>query len=65
MPPPTIRPSTWLDRLCRIDSLVETLLPPTIASSGRLGFASARVIASTSAASSGPAQAIGAYSAMP
>ena len=65
MPPPTIRPSTFFERLCRMLSLVETLLPATIATSGRRGCASAWWIASISAASSGPAQAIGAYSAMP
>ena len=65
MPPPTISRSTFFARLCRIASLVETLLPATIATSGRVGAASACVIASISAASSGPAQASGANSAMP
>ena len=46
-------------------SLVLTLLPATMASSGRLGLASAFVMASISAASSGPAQAILANCAMP
>ena len=46
-------------------SFVLTLLPATMASSGRRGAASARVTASISAASSGPAQAILAYCAMP
>jgi hypothetical protein len=65
MPPPTIRPSTLDDRLCRMVSLVLTLLPATMATSGRFGWASALVMASISAASSGPAQAILAYWAMP
>ena len=65
MPPPTTRRSTFFARLCRIASLVETLEPATIATSGRFGSASARVIASISAASSGPAHATGANSAMP
>ena len=65
MPPPTMSWSTFLARLCRIDSLVDTLLPATIATSGRFGFASAFVIASISAASSGPAQAVCANCAMP
>ena len=65
MPPPTISRSTLVARLCRIASLVETLLPATIATSGRAGAASACVSASISAASSGPAQASGANSAMP
>ena len=46
-------------------SLVETLEPPTIATSGRFGFASALPSASSSAAISGPAHATGAYLAMP
>ena len=46
-------------------SLVDTLEPATIATSGRFGWASALVMASISAASSGPAQAIFAYCAMP
>ena len=65
MPPPTISWSTLVDRLRRRRSLVETLLPATIATSGRAGAASARLRASISAASSGPAQASGANSAMP
>ena len=77
MPPPTIRPSTFFERLCRIVSLVLTLEPATMASSGRFGCAKALVMASISspknsrrtasisAASSGPAQAILANSAMP
>ena len=46
-------------------SLVLTLLPATMATSGRFGLARALVMASISAASSGPAQATFAYSAMP
>ena len=65
MPPPTISWSTFFASACRMLSLVETLLPATIATSGRFGFASALVIASISAASSGPAQAMGANCAMP
>ncbi|MNY49730.1 hypothetical protein D3C86_1851830 [compost metagenome] len=65
MPPPTIRPSTFLARACRMVSLVLTLLPATMAIRGRFGLASALLMASISAASSGPAQAIGAVSAMP
>ena len=37
MPPPTISRSTFFARLCRTSSLVETLLPATIATSGRFG----------------------------
>ena len=46
-------------------SLVLTLLPATMATSGRLGLARALPMASISAASSGPAQAMGANWAMP
>ena len=46
-------------------SLVETLEPATMATSGRFGLARAVWMASISAASSGPAQAVLAYSAMP
>ena len=49
-----------------IDAITQALHEPaTIATSGRAGAARARVSASTSAASSGPAQARGANSAMP
>ena len=65
MPPPTISWSTFSARLFRMVSLVLTLEPATIATSGRLGLASAFVMASISAASSGPAQATLAYCAMP
>ena len=45
--------------------MVDTLEPATMATSGRFGLASALLIASISAASSGPAQATLAYCAMP
>ena len=60
MPPPTISPSTFAASARRTVSLVDTFDPATIAISGRFGCASARVSASSSAASSGPAQATGA-----
>ena len=65
MPPPTTRPSTFAARLCRMVSLVDTLLPATMATSGRRGEARALVMASISAPSKGPAQATGANCAMP
>jgi hypothetical protein len=65
MPPPTISPSTLRPALCRMVSLVLTLEPATMATSGRFGLARALVMASISAASSGPAQATGANWAMP
>ena len=65
MPPPTISASTFAASAFRTVSLVETFDPPTIATSGRAGWASALPSASSSAASSGPAQATGAYFAMP
>ena len=65
MPPPTIRPSTLPDRASRMVSLVDTLLPATIATKGLLGANRALAIASISLASKGPAHATGAYSAMP
>ena len=65
MPPPTINWSTFEASDCRMDSLVDTLEPATIATSGRFGSASALVMASISADSSGPAQATGANCAMP
>ena len=65
MPPPTISWSTLSARLLRMVSFVDTLEPATIATSGRLGWASANVMASISAASSGPAQATAAYWAIP
>ncbi|MNE71988.1 hypothetical protein D3C80_1678980 [compost metagenome] len=65
MPPPTIRLSTLSASDFRMVSLVETLEPATIATSGRAGWPSALPSASISAASSGPAQAMGAYLAMP
>src|SRR5688572_31856475 len=54
-PRSTLFPYTTLFR--SIVSLVETLEPATIATSGRFGFASARPSASSSAASNGPVQA--------
>jgi len=65
MPPPTINWSTFSARLLRMVSLVLTLEPATIATSGRLGCARAWVMASISAASNGPAAATFAYCAMP
>ena len=65
MPPPTMSWSTLLARLLRMVSLVDTLLPATMAASGRLGLAKALVMASISAANKGPAHATGAYCAMP
>src|SRR5471030_108131 len=60
IPPPTISLSAILDRESSTVSLVETLEPPTIATIGRAGLFSALPSASSSADSSGPAQAIGA-----
>ena len=57
MPPPTISLSTRLERLFRTSSLVETLEPPMMASSGCLGAWRIRVTASSSAAMSRPTQA--------
>ncbi len=66
MPPPTMSWSTLAAPAPRGSvSLVETLEPATIATSGRAGCASALPSASSSAASSGPAQATGANVAMP
>ena len=65
MPPPTIRQSTFAASARRIVSLVETFDPATIATSGRRGWASALPSASSSAASSGPAQAMAANFARP
>ncbi len=65
MPPPTISWSTLSASALRMVSLVLTLEPATMAASGRLGLASALLMASISADSSGPAQAMGAYCAMP
>jgi len=45
--------------------LVLTLLPATMATKGRFGAARALPMASISAASKGPAEAMGAVSAMP
>ncbi len=65
MPPPTISWSTFSASDFRMVSLVDTLEPATIATSGRFGLPSALPSASSSAASSGPAQAMPAYLAMP
>ena len=64
MPPPTISRSTFCARLLSTVSFVDTFAPATMATSGRPGWRNARPSASTSAASSGPAQAIGAKRAM-
>ena len=65
MPPPTINWSTLSASDSKIESLVETFDPPTIATSGRLGANKARPRASSSACSRGPAQAVGANCAIP
>ena len=65
MPPPTMSWSTLWAKLCKMVSLVDTFEPATMAANGRLGLASALLMASISAASSGPAQAMGANCAMP
>lgn len=65
IPPPTISWSTLSASASKMVSLVDTLEPAIMATSGRLGFASAEPSAFSSAASSGPAQAIGAWRAMP
>jgi hypothetical protein len=57
MPPPTISTSTLAASARNTVSLVETFDPPTIATNGRRGSASALPSASSSAASNGPAQA--------
>ena len=66
MPPPTISRSTFVARLCRIVSLVETLRAGDDRHQRPLRLRRAPCVsASISAASSGPAQATGANSAMP
>ena len=65
MPPPTISWSTLAAKLCKMESLVDTLEPATIATSGRLGANRALAMASISAAKSGPAHATFANCAMP
>ena len=60
MPPPTISWSTLPTRLASSSSLVLTLLPATMASSGLAGASSACASASSSAISSGPPAATGA-----
>src|SRR6056297_1986680 len=58
MPPPTISWSTFSISASSTSSLPETLAPPTMATSGRAGLASALSSAATSRASSGPATAV-------
>ena len=53
----------WINRI--VFKPYKHALPATMATRGRFGWASALEIASISAASSGPAQATGAYCAMP
>ena len=65
IPPPTTSWSTLPARDFRMVNLVETFDPATMATMGRFGVLSAAPRASSSAASSGPAQAIGANLAMP
>ena len=65
IPPPTINSSTLLASDFKIVSLEETFEPATIATNGRLGLASARLRASSSAAIKGPAHAMGANWATP
>ena len=60
MPPPTMSWSTCFASDLRIVSLVETLEPATMATTGRAGLRITRSSASSSAISSGPAQATGA-----
>ena len=60
IPPPTIKPSTLSANVSKTVSLVETLLPPTIAIIGRLGFSNACAKASNSSANNKPAHATGA-----
>ena len=65
IPPPTMSSSTLSAKALRIVNFEDTLEPATIATSGRLGLASALLKASNSAAISGPAQATGANFATP
>ena len=65
MPPPTTNWSTFSDKDSRTVSFVETLEPPTIATMGRAGLNKALVNASNSSVNKIPAQATGAYFAMP
>src|SRR5690606_16876641 len=57
IPPPTISWSHFSDRALSTSSLVDTFEPATIAAIGWAGLSSALASASSSAASSGPAQA--------
>ena len=63
MPPPTISSSTLSAKLFKMVSLVDTLLPATIATIGRAGCCRALPSASNSAAIKIPAQASGAAAA--
>ncbi len=65
MPPPTTNWSTFSAKDCKIESLVDTFEPPTIATNGRLGSFKARPRAVSSASNNGPAQATGAKRAIP
>ena len=60
MPPPTINWSTFWLKLSKMVSLVDTLLPPTIATTGGFGCSVAWLKASSSADNNKPAQATGA-----
>ena len=65
MPPPTTSWSTLSESDSSTVSLVDTFEPPTMATIGRAGLASALSSASSSSVSSRPAQATGANCAMP
>ena len=65
IPPPGISRSTFSASAPRTASFVDTFAPATIATKGRAGRWSALDSASISAAINGPAQATGAYFAMP
>ena len=65
IPPPTISWSTLSDKVSNTVSLVDTLEPPTMATSGLLGLSKALPKASSSATNKGPAQAIFTNLAMP
>ena len=65
MPPPTTSWSTFSDSASSTVSFVETFDPPTIATIGRAGLASALASASSSSVSRRPAAAVGANLAMP
>ena len=65
MPPPTTIWSTFSDKLSNTVSLVETLLPPTMATMGRAGLSKALPKASNSLTNKMPAAATAAYLATP